>query len=207
VECLICFEQFPPTDMIKCSSSSDPHEACRNCVGRHIGSLLADSNGQTECMTGECKGTYTSNDLRSILKPADFEKLEKLQQGKELRDAKIPLERCPHCEYQLDMSEVPTTVNSIFQCMNDLCMQESCRICRKDVHRGKKCSEAAADKGITVRHMLETAMSEALIRKCFHCQLPYMKEHGCNHITCSQCHSHQCYICRAQVFQPYQSHF
>lgn len=40
-------------------------------------------------------------------------------------------------------------------------------------------------------------MSAALIRKCNKCGTPFIKEEGCNKMTCTRngCHNMQCYIC------------
>lgn len=36
------------------------------------------------------------------------------------------------------------------------------------------------------------------IKKCPHCKAPTVKASGCNHITCSQCGTHWCYLCENQ---------
>lgn len=40
-------------------------------------------------------------------------------------------------------------------------------------------------------------MSAAMIRKCNKCQTPFIKEEGCNKMTCTRngCHNIQCYVC------------
>lgn len=58
----------------------------------------------------------------------------------------------------------------------------SCRACRKETHIPRTCEEAALEQGHSARHGIEEAMSEALIRKCNKCAMPFIKEHGCNKV-------------------------
>ena len=42
-------------------------------------------------------------------------------------------------------------------------------------------------------------MSAALIRHCNKCKQPFVKEHGCNKMTCPHCNNVQCYVCSKSV--------
>jgi len=42
----------------------------------------------------------------------------------------------------------------------------------------------------------ENQMSEAVIRKCPKCSMAFVKQDGCNKMTC-RCRTTQCYLCRA----------
>jgi len=39
-------------------------------------------------------------------------------------------------------------------------------------------------------------MTRALMRNCPKCQKAFVKEHGCNKMSCPDCHTLSCYICR-----------
>lgn len=49
----------------------------------------------------------------------------------------------------------------------------------------------------SIRRQIEEAMSAALIRKCNKCNTPFVKEEGCNKMTCTRngCMNIQCYVC------------
>lgn len=53
------------------------------------------------------------------------------------------------------------------------------------------------EKGLSVRRDMEEAMSAAIIRKCNKCGTPFVKEEGCNKMTCTRngCGNVQCYAC------------
>ncbi|KAJ4329868.1 hypothetical protein N0V87_010496 [Didymella glomerata] len=63
----------------------------------------------------------------------------------------------------------------------------------------KRCEEAKKDNETTMRHVVEEAMPAAMIRKCNRCQQPFIKEYGCNKISCTSCGNKQCYICSKNV--------
>jgi len=44
-------------------------------------------------------------------------------------------------------------------------------------------------------------MTSARLRKCLNakCGVEFFKTEGCNKMTCSQCQSHMCYLCRAFI--------
>jgi hypothetical protein len=46
-----------------------------------------------------------------------------------------------------------------------------------------------------IRKIVEKTIDEARTRRCPACKAPYIKISGCNHITCSKCKTHSCYIC------------
>jgi TRIAD3 protein (E3 ubiquitin-protein ligase RNF216) len=45
-------------------------------------------------------------------------------------------------------------------------MEVSCRLCREKSHIPLTCQEYAKENRLSVRHTVEEAMTEALVRKC-----------------------------------------
>lgn len=73
------------------------------------------------------------------------------------------------------------------------------------LHALYRCEEAENEKTKTSgRLAVEEAISDALIRKCPSCKRPFVKESGCNKITCG-CGTKCCYLCM-KVIRDY-SHF
>ncbi|XP_018013338.1 probable E3 ubiquitin-protein ligase ARI10 [Hyalella azteca] len=69
-------------------------------------------------------------------------------------------------------------------------------LCKKADHTPDKCEEADDQKN--ARTHLENEMSEALVRECPKCHKRFVKESGCNKMTCS-CGNKMCYICRQSI--------
>ena len=58
--------------------------------------------------------------------------------------------------------------------------------------------EYQSENTLTSRHAVEEAMSEALIRRCNVCGQAFVKDGGCNQMTCS-CGNSQCFVCSQNV--------
>ena len=57
---------------------------------------------------------------------------------------------------------------------------------------------------LTAKHIVEEAMTKALVRKCNKCSKPFLKEGGCNRVKC-ECGNLNCYVCESDVVD--YSHF
>lgn len=79
-----------------------------------------------------------------------------------------------------------------FQCRSPLCALPSCLTCFKTWHDPHVCHESAA---LSLRTTIEAARTAALKRTCPHCGLGFIKDSGCNKLTCV-CGYAMCYICR-----------
>jgi TRIAD3 protein (E3 ubiquitin-protein ligase RNF216) len=122
--------------------------------------------------------------------------LERNEQEANLRMAGIEnLASCPFCPYAAEYP--PVEVDKEFRCEAPECERVSCRLCKLESHIPKSCEEHAREVGLSVRRQIEEAMSEALIRKCNKCGTPFVKEEGCNKMTCTRsgCGNVQCYVC------------
>ncbi|KAL6717156.1 hypothetical protein ACLMJK_005071 [Lecanora helva] len=79
-----------------------------------------------------------------------------------------------------------------FQCRSPSCSQQSCLRCFKPWHDPHVCHESAA---LSLRKTVEAARTAALKRTCPRCRLGFIKDSGCNKLTCV-CGYSMCYICR-----------
>jgi hypothetical protein len=82
-----------------------------------------------------------------------------------------------------------------FDCQNPECQRASCLSCSKawaDVH---VCHESSL---VALRTQVEQAMSMAVKRVCPRCNTSFVKNSGCNKLTCP-CGYKMCYVCRKDI--------
>ena len=84
-----------------------------------------------------------------------------------------------------------------FLCRNPLCALPSCISCGKIWCDPHMCHESTA---LSLRTTIESARTAALKRTCPRCGLGFIKESGCNKLTC-RCGQTICYVCR-QALSP-----
>ncbi|KAG6301942.1 hypothetical protein E4U45_003081 [Claviceps purpurea] len=90
-----------------------------------------------------------------------------------------------------------------FTCQNPKCARISCLSCHKswtDIH---VCNESSL---VALRTQIEQAMSLAIKRVCPRCNTSFVKNAGCNKLTCP-CGYKMCYVCRADLSNEGYRHF
>ena len=70
-----------------------------------------------------------------------------------------------------------------------------CRLCREPNHVPLKCEEVEKQNETDMRTFIEKRVTEAMLRKCHRCGKRFVKDVGCNKMTCI-CGATSCYICR-----------
>uniref|UniRef100_A0A914KYN1 RING-type domain-containing protein n=1 Tax=Meloidogyne incognita TaxID=6306 RepID=A0A914KYN1_MELIC len=110
----------------------------------------------------------------------------------------VNLERCKNCNFAIEL-EMDKKLNKVFDCI--ACNAQFCRICERDwddEHIGLSCEEM--DKKDKKEREIEKKLNEAIVRKCPRCGVQFVKEKGCNRMTC-RCGMTQCYICREREIE------
>ena len=79
-----------------------------------------------------------------------------------------------------------------FTCASPTCLRSSCLNCSKPWRDPHTCHESSR---LSLRTTIEAARTAALKRTCPRCGLGFIKESGCNKLTCV-CGYLMCYICR-----------
>ncbi|OTA93742.1 hypothetical protein M434DRAFT_288139 [Hypoxylon sp. CO27-5] len=197
-ECGCCFEEFALNRMIQCNGE-EIHWFCRGCMRMQAETNIGLSKHELTCMSMDgCSAGFSLAQRNLFLDKKSRTALERIEQEAALRMAGIEnLETCPFCPYAAEYP--PVEVDKEFRCVNPGCEKVSCRLCRKETHIPKTCAESAADHGLDARHILEEAMSAALIRTCNQCKNPFLKSDGCNKVRCTRCGTIHCYVCRKTI--------
>lgn len=190
LECQCCYDnECVPS---KVSTCEEGHTFCNDCVIKGTDSKMGDSDTHIKCFTN-CDAEFSLSTLQKILKPSKFRiLLEKRQAAEVLAAGLTGLVSCPFCHF----ATIPPEGDKVFKCLNTDCMKQSCIICKEPNHVPYRCDEVGkADK---TRKYIEEKMTEALSRVCYNCRKTFIKEEGCNKITCT-CGAYMCYLCDKRV--------
>jgi TRIAD3 protein (E3 ubiquitin-protein ligase RNF216) len=168
-ECGICFEECALNCMVRCDGET-MHWFCRTCLRSQAEAQIGMAKYELTCMSMDgCLAGFSRAQRALFLDKKLTTALDRIEQEAVLRMAGIEnLETCPFCPYAAEYP--PVKVDKEFRCDSPQCQQVSCRLCRKATHIPRTCAEADADRGLDARHVLEEAMSEALIRRCNNCE-------------------------------------
>lgn len=208
VDCECCFIETPINRVVSCENVKT-HFFCHKCIETRAKGQIGALKHEMKCMDTShppCEAELSKEALAQALPIKISDKLAEIQQLAEIRAAGLEgLEQCPFCEYQAVCATID--VDTIFECLNPDCEKASCRKCREVSHVPRSCEEAKKDKGLSVRHAVEEARSEAMMRTCPRCKVKIVKSAGCNKMTCSNCRAVMCYVCKKDITGRNYEHF
>lgn len=199
-----CYGEEPFSGMTQCCEG---HLFCIDCARRNAENEVGRGRYRLLCMAG-CNSEFPRREMLRFLDHKLLQALDKNEQEEVLRMADLEdLTKCPFCDYAAICA--PIEVDNQFACLNPECMQLpfilmskyhtdtntglmlSCRKCKQKTHIPMTCEEASKDGKLSYRHTLEEAMTEALVRTCKKCSNKFIKESGCNKMTCTRCRTMQ----------------
>ncbi|CAD6446345.1 261b9e22-de22-4335-8a77-c434bd1d6adc [Sclerotinia trifoliorum] len=196
-ECACCYCDYPLNRMVHCNSEEVLHWFCRGCARQTAETEIGNSKYELSCMsTDGCKAGFSLEQRNQFLDELTITALERNEAEAVLRMADIEnLASCPFCPFAAEYP--PVEINREFRCQAPDCEKVSCRLCKLESHIPMTCAENAKANGLSVRRQIEEAMSAAMIRNCNKCGTPFVKEEGCNKMTCTRngCYNVQCYVC------------
>ncbi|KAG0287062.1 hypothetical protein BGZ96_008970 [Linnemannia gamsii] len=197
-ECGCCFDDVPANRIAMCEEG---HIFCLSCSRRGAEVELGYRRTVLKCMTGGCTAVFPDAEAVLFLAKPVFEGLMRARQQSELKAAGLDsLVECPFCSYA---AIVENDEDKEFRCQGPKCRKVSCRFCKALTHVPLSCEEyrkeLEKDSVLSVQHKVEEQMSQALIRECPKCKSRFFKTEGCNKMTCPQCRTHMCYVCKIQI--------
>ncbi|KAK3677874.1 hypothetical protein LTR78_001969 [Recurvomyces mirabilis] len=195
-ECSACCDDLPMNRQIHCDGTI-AHFICFECIETYISSEVGEARCRVLCTAG-CSAPYPPNQLNLLSNKQLLAKLAELEQEKAIRDAELEdLEECPCCDYKAILP--PIEEDFEFRCANPECEMVTCRRCKAKSHIPLSCEEHAKDNKLKSQHTVEEAMTAALVRSCNKCKKQFIKQDGCNKMTCPSCSNLQCYVCSQSI--------
>ncbi|KAF2401282.1 hypothetical protein EJ06DRAFT_555874 [Trichodelitschia bisporula] len=191
--CEICMESCSKKNMGSCTGDVT-HTHCHACIKKQIDTIIGQNRYKPACMVSpRCKGVYRPATLVEIIDENVLKRMERLEAEDAVRKAGIKdMTECPVCGFRVSYPPIAKEPN--FHCQNPECEKVTCRKCKLAAHAGN-CKDHQKGKKVDIRHLVEEAMTEAILRTCAHCQSKFMKDEGCNKMQCPSCQNTQCYVC------------
>jgi len=182
--CPVCLE--PP--MIPVSLSCG-HKWCKACLVSYLTAAADTRSFPISCLgnEGKCTELVAMRMARNVLSPADFDALavaafHTYVQAHPKEYYYCPTPDCPQA-YPDGPRNVPLCCPS--------CLARICPSCHVEYHEGFTC----ADREDGGDRLFQEWMRTHGVKKCPGCEAPIQRVAGCNHMTCTRCHTHTCWEC------------
>ena len=225
-KCKVCLEDFDNKDLVKCSNTSLEHQhfVCSDCLEGYINSQLLNDIGNNECMFNgaeKCDGVYNNAIIDKVIDtPETKEKWNELITITNIfKIANIcdNYQICPLCRkwgFILDTTNADT-INGNGIINNDTkltikceqCHLSWCNTCKREAHGNSSCyklkfkeDENEEQQCEIIDKMIVDIISNSVTKKCSTCGCAYIKEEGCNLMTCHKCYGMTCYLCNSKIY-------
>jgi len=186
-QCPICFDDVTSPFRLGCG-----HIYCGPCIRNCLISAIEGGQFPLLCIGDEmrCSQPIALPTIERFLPVASFTQLLEAAAETYIKQNTSTMKYCetPGCTqiYQA----TPENEAQALQCPS--CFTELCSGCSKEPHQGVSCKDSARNKDWNVDDEWMRAQG---IRKCPSCSALMEKNGGCNHMTCSNCRTHICWVC------------
>ncbi|CAH1800432.1 unnamed protein product [Owenia fusiformis] len=188
-------------DCAACYSSADKlyrleycgHPYCKDCIKTHISVMIKDRRFPIQCI--ECEGPLVYKDFLNMLGRGTGQEEKFVQSAVSAYIAKHTdtVRHCltPGCNSVYKV----TKEGGVFQCPE--CNNVLCTTCHIiPYHSGMTCAmyqSMKTDPDYELQRYIDEDPENR--KRCPKCRTLIEKNKGCNHVACSNCHSHLCWLC------------
>ena len=184
--CPVCLEPPMMPVSLRCG-----HKWCKSCFVAYLTAAAGTRSFPISCLgnQGKCTTLVPMNLAREELLPADFDALalaafHAYVQARPGEYHYCPTPDCPQA-YPTGPRNAPLSCPS--------CLARICPSCHVEYHEGITC----ADREDGGDRLFQEWMRNHDVKKCPGCHAPIERAAGCNHMTCTRCHTHTCWVCLA----------
>ena len=219
-KCKVCLEDFNNKDLVKCSNTSLEHQhfICNECFGGYINSQLINDIGNNECMFNgaeKCDGIYNDNIIDKVIDTPEtkvkWNDMINITNIFKLSNICDNYQICPLCRKWgciFDITNADNINNDTKLTINcEQCKLSWCNTCKREAHGDDSCyklkfkdDENEEKQFEIIDKMLVDIISNIVTKKCSTCGCAYIKEEGCNLMTCHKCHGMTCYLCNSKIY-------
>lgn len=193
-ECAVCFSEVCESDLYRLESCGHPY--CKECVKLHLDSVLSTKDFPLRCCHESCDMLWAWSDINNM-KNSGFCTLQTLINASVSCYVAQNPDKAKYCitpDCQM-VYKVCEEGSSRFVCY--LCQAVICSRCHVEYHTGQSCGVFERKRQIDDNGLQEWLDRDRLNRDlCPKCYMGIEKHGGCQHMQCTKCKSHICWLCK-----------
>jgi hypothetical protein len=185
--CPVCLEAPSIPTVLACG-----HAYCTECITRYLKAQSTNRTPNCCCLFVEhdkpCAHPVSTDVLRRLLTPEEEGRIFKALYLDYIHSRPKEFIYCPAADCPI----VYRRAAGVLRCPS--CLTKICSSCEVEYHDGFTCGEyqEVLKKELAV---MEVWKKELGVRSCPDCRTNLNKEDGCNHLLCTHCNRHICWIC------------
>jgi hypothetical protein len=185
-ECPVCFNEATSPITLECG-----HTWCKACLVAYIVAAVDNKVFPLTCLGAEadCYVLIPISIARQILPNSDFHAVSHTSFFAHVHARPKAFFNCPTPDCRQVYRTAPE--GTILQCPE--CLIRICPHCHVESHDGIDCEKPL---GSTERQFQEWTRTHD-VKRCPGCKVPIERAEGCNHMTCTRCQTHSCWVCLA----------
>jgi hypothetical protein len=183
VQCPICFSEAVDPVAFGCE-----HQTCKSCMVRYLTSAHDVRRFPLTCMGNDatCQRQIPLHLLKTLIAEDQLQTLVDVA-------FRLYIQARPNEYYSCPTIDCPqiyrATPGKVLQCPS--CLVEICPSCHEEDHGGVECALSVDEDERLYREWKE----KNNVKSCPKCDSDIEKASGCNHMKCSHCQIHICWVC------------
>jgi len=174
------------------------HMYCRSCFKKYLTLMVNDGKVHPRCFFNPsvldrkgppCNKPVSTGDIKRLLDPETFEKYERFLR----RDQNSLMRDCPKCNADQPGDPERPWMKCV-KCGHGFCFEHA------NAHpKEVTCAEYNAELAKNEAYKNSEDVIRRTAKKCPGCGTYIQKLSGCNHMTCTVCHTGFCWLCLEEI--------
>ena len=182
-ECPVCFDEASSPIKMNCG-----HSWCQTCLQNYLTAASEQKYFPLTCLgnEGKCTERISLYAAKEVLSAADFDATVSAAFDTYVQTHPDEFHYCP----TPDCSQIfrPAPEGIFLQCPS--CLVRICPACNADAHDGLTCAEFKDGD-----NLFKEWANQRDVKRCPGCNIAIEKDEGCNHMKCTVCQTHICWMC------------
>ncbi|KAF8599702.1 hypothetical protein BDV93DRAFT_560014 [Ceratobasidium sp. AG-I] len=186
-DCVVCLCQPEGSILLHCG-----HHYCKTCFSQYVASAAESRTLPLVCVGNGCKANIPLSMITLHASLPDQDALFHTAFQAHVAAHPDQYRYCPTPDCQYIYRVGPT--DAAVQCR--LCLTHICTHCHVEQHEGISCEDYLASHDQSeIQKSFDRWRAANDVKPCPNCKASIEKIAGCNHMMCSACRTHMCWVC------------